>query len=244
MSDKGTHLQMLAMSYVLGQTSAEQQAEAEALHTSDSDFRALVSQIELWLAPLGNLAPEHEPPIGLLDEIMLSIDDGGTVLNTPAPRAIRKAPTASRSFPWRPMALAASFIALVSTSMHLLPSGQTMPAQDDLLAMLSNGEVNAPLVVIIYDPVSKSVVAHTAHADLPIEQVWQLWLIREGNDAPRSLGLLERNRDQAGVSLTINQNLTTGTDTLAISLEPQGGSPEPGPTGPILFTGQVKSLGG
>lgn len=63
----------------------------------------------------------------------------------------------------------------------------------------------------------------------------QLWLIPAGS-APVSLGLLN---SQAPTQVTL-KNMTLAADAvIAISLEPQGGSPTGQPTGPVLFSGKI-----
>lgn len=61
----------------------------------------------------------------------------------------------------------------------------------------------------------------------------QLWLIPAGKQ-PVSLGLLAANAPTQVE--TNNRTLPAGT-AIAISLEPQGGSPTGQPTGPVLFSG-------
>lgn len=70
------------------------------------------------------------------------------------------------------------------------------------------------------------------------DQSLQLWLI-PANGKPRSLGLMhtrELNR------VDIRRQPLAGNLTLAISLEPHGGSPTGLPTGPVLFNGPLSRL--
>ncbi|MEE4208901.1 MAG: anti-sigma factor, partial [Parvularcula sp.] len=69
----------------------------------------------------------------------------------------------------------------------------------------------------------------------------QLWLIEEGRD-PVSLGLLP---DGDVVEVALNEELTAALSsgvTIAVSLEPSGGSPTGVPTGPVLATGALTAL--
>jgi anti-sigma-K factor RskA len=69
------------------------------------------------------------------------------------------------------------------------------------------------------------------HAD----KDYELWIL-DGSGVPASMGLLPQSGDG---SLSLDSKavaaLQTG-NTLAVSLEPLGGSPEAAPTGPVLFT--------
>lgn len=60
----------------------------------------------------------------------------------------------------------------------------------------------------------------------PAGQDYELWLIGE-DGVPQSLGLLQEQVTELDLAVTPGV-------TLAISLEPAGGSPDAGPTGPVL----------
>jgi anti-sigma-K factor RskA len=72
-------------------------------------------------------------------------------------------------------------------------------------------------------------------------RVPELWLIAPG-DKPRSLGLV---KGEQPVALAIPADLrrfVTDASTLAISLEPPGGSPTGSPTGPVIAQGKLTAL--
>jgi anti-sigma-K factor RskA len=61
----------------------------------------------------------------------------------------------------------------------------------------------------------------------------ELWAVpRQG--APRSLGVLPGG----GATVSLRSHVLAGADTLAITLEPAGGSPDGKPTGPIVYAGK------
>ena len=69
----------------------------------------------------------------------------------------------------------------------------------------------------------------------------QLWAIPvEGK--PVSLGLIPRDGDGRIVLSQSQQQLIKVPVVLAVSLEPQGGSPTGQPTGPVLYQGPLASL--
>jgi anti-sigma-K factor RskA len=71
-------------------------------------------------------------------------------------------------------------------------------------------------------------------------RVPELWLIPAG-EGPRSLGVVTTDRAQTiAVPADLRRALTAGS-TLAISLEPEGGSPQAVPTGPIVARGSITS---
>ena len=69
----------------------------------------------------------------------------------------------------------------------------------------------------------------------------ELWLIPAG-ERPHSLGLIARGQPvRLTVPPELAARLTTDT-TLAVSLEPPGGSPTGQPTGPVIADGKLTSL--
>lgn len=234
MSDPIDPREHLATTYLLGQATPEETAEFERLHESDEAFRALVREIESFLAPLNDAVAEEAPPAGLFDEIMDEIDATGAA---PAP-----APVRSKAGPWRAVAFASMAVAALSLGSHLLP-GEPPPApnSDPLVALLT-GETAPNLLVVFYDIDERRVIARASNAAPPADGVWELWLIREGEDGPESLGLLDTPDGERDFLLALDRELSVGTDTLAISLEPPGGSPGDAPTGPILYTGAIDEI--
>lgn len=65
-------------------------------------------------------------------------------------------------------------------------------------------------------------------------RVLELWAAA-GTGAPRSLGLISAS----GASVVGKTTLPKGTDHLAVSLEPPGGSPTGAPTGPVVYSGKL-----
>lgn len=72
-------------------------------------------------------------------------------------------------------------------------------------------------------------------------QTYQLWFVTEAGD-PVSLGVFEVDQAAANTAayVTTAPIVPSNVNVAAISIEPQGGSPEPGPTGPIIMTGPPK----
>ena len=65
-------------------------------------------------------------------------------------------------------------------------------------------------------------------------RVLELWAAA-GTGAPRSLGLISAQ----SATVVKRAVLPVGTDHLAVSLEPPGGSPTGAPTGPVLYVGRL-----
>ena len=79
-----------------------------------------------------------------------------------------------------------------------------------------------------------SLHVHVVH-DLPPGKSHELWALPEGGGTPVSLGLMPHTGDHHQV-LTAPQRAALGNARqIAVTLEPEGGSPTPGPTGPVLL---------
>ena len=70
--------------------------------------------------------------------------------------------------------------------------------------------------------------------ELPAGKAHELWALPEGG-APVSLGLLPRAGEQHRVLSPAQQAALAGSKQIAVSLEPEGGSPTGAPTGPVLL---------
>src|SRR5260370_24305031 len=73
-------------------------------------------------------------------------------------------------------------------------------------------------------------------------RAYELWLIPSGETRPRSLGLVQPGQP---IRLDIPSDLAgrvTPDATLAVSLEPPGGSPTGLPTGPVVAAGKFSNL--
>lgn len=244
MTSYPSHWQGLATAYLLGHATPEQVADFETLYSSDAEFRAFVTDIEAFLAPLNSDAVEAAPPAGLLDDIMEVIEAEKSDLQDQGRRASNDNLRPAPQRPWQYATAASVLVAAAAIGLHFLPGGGGAVApeptpQEELYALMSGGEEAPSVVVLLYDKDTNTISGRLTNTSPPAEGVWQLWLLREGIDAPQSLGLLRELSEDGRIDLSLATELDAGSDTLAISVEPEGGSPETGPTGPIVFTGKV-----
>ncbi len=114
--------------------------------------------------------------------------------------------------------------------------------QDRLVAVLQQ-EPTAPAFLLTLDTRNRSLTVRRVAATPEAGRSYQLWLIAKQFPNPQSLGVVGEN-EFTQRALPANYDLETlRTASYAVSLEPAGGSPNNGPTGPVLFTGKaVESL--
>lgn len=103
------------------------------------------------------------------------------------------------------------------------------------VAVINGADGRALWVALVYEDLSRADIEVTTAPEAVADNDYELWILDAGG-VPASMGLLPQT-GKAVLNLDANAvtALRTG-NTLAVSLEPLGGSREAGPTGPVLFT--------
>jgi len=203
----------LAAEYVLGVLALPDRVAVETRMKNDTAFAARVSAWEQRLAGL-NDDYEEAPAPDLLPKIEARLFPTQTKPKRPL-------------LGWLAGALTAAAVAVAAVVL-LLPAP---PAP--VIATL--GEADASLrFEARFDGAAITVTRVTGTA-APEGQVQEVWIIAP-DAAPVSLGLLEAE------SLTVPYPEAPVGWTLAVSLEPAGGSPTGAPTGPVLAAGTITDL--
>lgn len=203
----------LAAEYVLGVLALPDRIAAETRAAKDAAFAARVAAWENRLADL-NEGFDATPAPNLLPAIEARL------FGTPAPR---RRPL----FGWLAGALTAAAVAI--TALAFLAPAPPAPVVATL------GAETDPLRFEARHNGTQLIVTRVAGTPAPQGQVQELWIIAP-DAAPVSLGLL------ADAPLTVDYPDTPTGWTLAVSLEPAGGSPTGAPTGPVLAAGTITDL--
>jgi anti-sigma-K factor RskA len=223
-SDDGT---LIAAEYVLGVLSA---AERRAVQARIAREPALRAEIEYWEHRLGTLASELEP-VDPSPQVWTRIE---AAVATNARRA-----TLWQNLPfWRWAAIGSAAVAATSL-LALIHVARIGPANAPLIAKLESNGGGGFAVAI--DSGSGGLTVVPAASSNVDQRALELWLIAPG-EQPRSLGLIEAAR---AVHISVPADLiprVTPQASLAISLEPLGGSPTGLPTGPVIASGKLTKL--
>lgn len=237
MSDIGPELpqdEALAAEHALGVLTAAERAVAELRMARDPAFAA---QVEAWrerLAPLANEVQAVPPPAGLWPRIAggLSVNDNQAVVR----RRLRfwRGATAGS------LALAAASLAMVAVLATRPPPIIVMPPPAPMMnARLMPTAGGQPMFLAAYDPQRKAVlVASLVPPGSDPTHSHELWLI-PADGKPRSLGLVEQG---ASKSMPISDQMAamaTEGASMAVSVEPMGGSKQDGPSGPVAAVGKL-----
>ncbi len=219
----------IAAEYVLGVLSARERRAFEARLAREP---ALAAEVDFWETRLGVLASEAKsvtPPAETWIRIEAALAGS---------RAKQPGLWQSLSF-WRFAAIGSAAVAAASL-LALVYVARPPVSGQPLVAKLDLGGGQSGFVAVI-DP---------SHGDLTIvpasvagvnQKALELWFISPG-DKPRSLGLIEPGRP-VRVNLPTDLLPRVGPEaSLAISLEPLGGSPTGQPTGPVLASGKLTNL--
>ncbi|HEU5136415.1 MAG TPA: anti-sigma factor [Steroidobacteraceae bacterium] len=140
------------------------------------------------------------------------------------------------------LAIAASLAFFVVAGVFLLrtPDGGVQVAPPAQLASTQRSFLQADpqtiywRVEVLGDNQELSLHVHVVH-DLPPGKAHELWALPEGGGAPVSLGLMPHTGDHHRVLSASQRAALAGSKQIAVSLEPEGGSPTGAPTGPVLL---------
>lgn len=218
--------ELLAAELALGVLAGEGRAAAERRAGRDAQFAALVADWQARLAPWAEAIPDAAPPAHVWDTIAAEL---------PAPP--RRAGLWQNLAFWRGFALASGVLAAACIGALIYLS--TLSPAPPLVALISGGGHHHFVATVDAKRASIAVVPAAFSADPT--RVPELWLIPPGGK-PHPLGLLRGDRE---VTIAIPPELAgdaVRNATLAVSLEPPGGSPTGQPTGPVIGTGKLTVL--
>jgi anti-sigma-K factor RskA len=210
--------------YVLGTLAGDERAAFEAELARDETLRRAVAAWSDRLQPLADSVAPVAPPVALRERVLARI--GGADQGKAGSFSILR---------WLAWTLGASALAAaVSVAAVFLFTPQ--PPALGGYAMLHEATASDSVVVVQIDQERRQLVLLAQAPGAGSGKDYELWVLPSGKN-PVSLGVMkageriERPIDQMRAAL-----LQPGI-TLAVSLEPSGGSASGAPTGPVLFTG-------
>ena len=229
--------QILAMDYALGALDREARKAAEARLRSDALFRADVERWQAELAPLVDELAPVLPPASVWAGVQAEIAPAARPAAPPAPprKGLWHCLPLWRTLGLAGPALAALALVLATPAAPPVPDSGPAPA---LLAASLKGADGTPLLAATYDPLRGTVVLTPVAGQDVRDRVPELWVI-EGEAPPRSLGVIALAAPNAHTIPSARLSGLQPGVTLAISLEPIGGSPTGLPTGPVIATGTL-----
>ena len=216
-----------AAEYVLGVLSAAERREVQRQLATDSALRADIERWEDRLAPLMSEVSAVEPS----PHIWRGIEERIGVAGQSRPRHRRW----ESLFFWKSVAFGTAVVAAASLS-ALVYVRTIAPSVPPMVANVIGAQSS---FIAAIDPASRRLTIIPSSVTKVDQHSLQLWLIAPGGK-PQSLGLIE---SATPVHVTLPAQMVVAADaTLAVSLEPPGGSPTGQPTGPVIASGKITNL--
>lgn len=220
-------IDQLAAEYVLGTLRHRARRRFETWMTEEPIVRY---HVEFWqnkLHPLLHAVPPLTPPA----RVWTAIENG-----------LFRRPASSTSWwdnsaLWRWLGGAAVACSLLLSAWVVI--GLQSPAPEPAYIAVLSDAGQKPGIVVSYDAATHQL--HLSRMTLsaqPTQKDQELWVIN-GSSAPVSLGVVPNSRSVTVVLQPEQYALLQKAGALAISLEPDGGSPTGAPTGPVLWSGAI-----
>jgi len=209
---------------------AERALGSEPRAREDAAGRRARRDWDAMLAPLALAAPPAEPPADMFQRIERGLDGEAETA-----AIIRLAERRARR--WRAVAVAAGAVAAcLAVWIAVAPTGPFAPPvapQQSYVALVTPEGGGGPAMIVEVDTQKGVATVRTLRVAAPQGRALELWQVPAGG-TPKSLGLI----DLGSPMNAINASLEPG-DTLAVSVEPPGGSPTGAPTGPVILSGPL-----
>jgi anti-sigma-K factor RskA len=222
----------LACEYVLGTLRGAARRRFEGVLAGHIPLRRAVQQWEQRLFWLSMRLPPVKPPAHLWTQIEQRLN---LSQNAPPPDATRP------SRVWQALAAGIAAIALtlgvllVTRAPEVQVQVQKQAVESAHTAIVAEG--NVPIWVLnAYPQVSELRVKALRPVALADNQAFELWMLPDSGAPPVSLGLLPRSGNAVLPLSAAAARVLAATSTLAVSIEPAGGSPTGAPTGPVRYT--------
>ncbi len=220
----------LVAEYVLGLLSAGEHERVGRLIEDSAELRA---ERDFWVARFAALDDEYAevpPPAHLYAAIEARAFGEGQ----------KRVSLWENLLVWRGIAAGALAVAIAAIGFNLLqPAPDVGTLTTQLVAALEE-EGSDVKFVALYDGSGNVRLTALSGTDVP-DRDFELWAI-QGDNAPVSMGVIPVGERS---TVTIAPEILAGWgegSVLAITLEPEGGSPSGAPTGPIVAKGAVTRI--
>lgn len=244
---------VLVAEYVLGTLRGAARRRFELLMERDPDLAGAVCQWQQALGALDYVDTPVAPPARVWRTIQLRLpashnsahETSGTSHAEGASRQVAVKPprlvtaltrrTVKRGWQFASFILAASLVAVLLWPRGQVPVGASMAPLPMVVLTSAQGSANRHIVVSIDTHSQHIVLTPMNLAPMKAGHSLELWMIgKSGKPAP--LGLVRAN---ARTVLAMDTHHLSPGMTLAVSLEPTGGSPTGQPTGAIMYAGKI-----
>lgn len=249
--------------YVLGTLDAGERIAVAARRQREPALDTAIGDWEILLAPLAGAVVPVTPPDRLLAAVKrrLGIDISAVSVATPArlpdgegaiitvadavepttvvdDRLVRRWRRRARL--WESATFAIGTIAAtLLLGIGLSPTAQRPASSGGNFVAVLQKDAASPAFLVSVDMDKRSLTVRAVAPDPHPDKSFQLWLVDDKNGTPKSLGVIGTGPFTVESSLAKFDRRMVEKATYAVSLEPLGGSPTSGPTGPVLWSGRL-----
>jgi anti-sigma-K factor RskA len=217
--DKPELRERLAAEYALGTLRGRARERLRRWLRDDAELAREVAAWEARLVPMAEAIPPVAPPPRLWQGIENRLEKARKPF----------------SF-WKTLGLVASGAAAALLAVAVLLPPQRAGISPSYIAVLSDPKTNHPVLVATAERGEMVLRVNTLDPAIHVAgRSLELWALPRGAQ-PRSLGLVSDQKAILRLAAAADQSLGD-VPALAVSLEPQGGSPTGQPTGPVLYMG-------
>ncbi len=220
---------LVAAEYVLGVLPIDERRDVARRIETDKDFARLVARWQDHFDPLNDQFEPVSAPYHIKDQV------DHRLFGTEAPPL--QMPLWNSVIFWRGLAFAALALALIGFGRDIIQ--RPTPPIQFVASMAADG---SPVrTMAIFDNQTRKLKVTVVAGDMPQDHSLELWLIA-GNESPLSLGIMKSPQvTEFTLPQPVAAKLQNGT-TLALTVEPVGGSPSGAPTGAIVAAGTVRGI--
>jgi anti-sigma-K factor RskA len=231
---------LVAAEYVLGLLEGEALMEARGRVANESAFAAAVAEWEARLAPMAEGFAEIAPPAHLWARIEQALQaqsaEDSTVVHLKRRERLWRGLAAGMTAVAAGLALV---LALEIAQPDPPPSAPTAEQREPALFASLASEDGSAALAVAFEPERGTMVVTPARLATARGRDHQLWLIAREGEAPVSLGIVRGPLPQRMPISAALRGAVAPDATVALSVEPTGGSPTGSPTGPVIASGPV-----
>jgi anti-sigma-K factor RskA len=222
-----------AAEFALGTLEPGERATLAARRLREPELDAAIRAWESRLSPLAEATPPIEPPVDFLPAIEARIRAAAT-----PPAADDVAALTRHLARWRAAAMGATGIAAALAIGFVAREAARPAAPREFVAVLQKS-ADSPAFIASINLDKGELSVRPMAAPPQAGKSYELWIIEPKLGAPRSLGVLDASAVTRGSRLAGFDQAVVKDATYAVTVEPEGGSPNGQPSGPPVFVGKL-----
>ena len=225
-----------AAEFALGTLDPGERATLSARRLREPELDAAIRAWEARLSPLAEATPPIAPPADLLPAIEARIRAATAASASDGVATLQK-----RLSRWRAAAIGATGIAAALAIGFVAREATRTSAPNEFVAILQKNP-DSPAFVASINLTKGELSVRPLAAPPQAGKSYELWIIEPKLGAPRSLGVIDAAAVTRGAQLATFDRSVVEDATYAVTVEPEGGSPDGKPSGPPVFVGKLVAV--